>query len=84
MNTESQQMLEAGLPFAPELSVMRWFNQPEPLSLAKLRGRVVLLYAFQMLCPGCVAHGTPQAEVRGRMHCPKSTFVRLAPTSRST
>jgi peroxiredoxin len=47
---------------APELIVDRWFNTPQPLSLASLRGRVVLLHAFQMLCPGCVAHGTPQAE----------------------
>jgi len=23
---------------------------------------VVLLHAFQMLCPGCVSHGVPQAE----------------------
>jgi peroxiredoxin len=50
------------LPFAPELAITRWFNTPEPLTLANLRGRVVVLHAFQMLCPGCVAHGTPQAE----------------------
>ncbi|MCC3245592.1 redoxin domain-containing protein [Methylocystis sp. WRRC1] len=49
-------------PFAPELSVTRWFNTPAPVTLASLRGRVVLLHAFQMLCPGCVAHGTPQAQ----------------------
>lgn len=48
--------------FAPELAASRWFNTPEPLTLASLRGRVVLLHAFQMLCPGCVAHGTPQAQ----------------------
>jgi hypothetical protein len=33
-----------------------------PLSLAALRGRVVALHAFQMLCPGCVQHGLPQAQ----------------------
>jgi peroxiredoxin len=49
----------------PELAVERWFNTREPLSLAALTGRVVVLHAFQMLCPGCVAHGTPQAE---RLH----------------
>src|SRR5690606_9882792 len=32
-----------------------------PLELSELRGRVVVLHAFQMLCPGCVAHGLPQA-----------------------
>lgn len=52
---------------APDLVVSRWFNTKVPLSLAALRGRVVLLHAFQMLCPGCVAHGTPQAERAHRM-----------------
>lgn len=50
---------------APELAVSRWFNTPRPLSLAELRGKVVVLHAFQMLCPGCVAHALPQAE---RLH----------------
>ncbi len=49
-------------PIAPEFAVSRWFNTPEPITLSDLRGRVVLLHAFQMLCPGCVAHGTPQAQ----------------------
>jgi peroxiredoxin len=52
---------------APELVVESWFNTREPLTLADLRGRVVLLHAFQMLCPGCVAHGTPQAERAHRL-----------------
>lgn len=47
---------------APELSVSQWFNTAEPLTLSKLRGRVVMLHAFQMLCPGCVSHGTPQTQ----------------------
>lgn len=46
---------------APELQVAQWFNAPTGLTLASLRGRVVLLHAFQMLCPGCVSHGLPQA-----------------------
>jgi AhpC/TSA family len=32
------------------------------LRLADLRGKVVLLHAFQMLCPACVHHGLPQAQ----------------------
>jgi peroxiredoxin len=52
---------------APELAVTQWFNTKQPLSLEALRGRVVLLHAFQMLCPGCVSHGTPQAEKAHRM-----------------
>ena len=47
---------------APELAVSQWFNAPEPLSIAGLRGHVVVIEAFQMLCPGCVSHGIPQAQ----------------------
>jgi peroxiredoxin len=46
---------------APELQVTQWFNTQHPITLAELRGRVVVLHAFQMLCPGCVSHGLPQA-----------------------
>ncbi|MBS0610208.1 MAG: redoxin family protein [Proteobacteria bacterium] len=49
-------------PPAPPLQVAQWFNTPEPLSLEALRGRVVVLHAFQMLCPGCVEQGIPQAR----------------------
>jgi hypothetical protein len=47
---------------APEWMTTTWFNTPEALDLERLRGRVVVLHAFQMLCPGCVAHGIPQAQ----------------------
>lgn len=47
---------------APELRTTHWFNAEAPVTLASLKGRVVLIEAFQMLCPGCVAHGLPQAE----------------------
>lgn len=50
---------------APALQVAHWFNTPSPLTLESLRGRVVVLHAFQMLCPGCVAHSLPQAQ---RLH----------------
>lgn len=46
----------------PELAVSGWVNAREPLSLAALKGRVVVLVAFQMLCPGCVEHALPQAK----------------------
>ncbi|HDP88899.1 MAG TPA: redoxin domain-containing protein [Thioalkalivibrio sp.] len=49
-------------PAVPEWQADVWFNAPAPLCLAQLRGQVVLLHAFQMLCPGCVSHGVPQAE----------------------
>lgn len=48
---------------APELAVSQWFNAGEtPPTLLGLRGRVVVIEAFQMLCPGCVSHGIPQAK----------------------
>lgn len=47
---------------SPEWQVSRWFNAEAPLSLAALRGKVVMVSAFQMLCPGCVSEGLPQAK----------------------
>lgn len=46
----------------PPLSILQWLNTDTEIHLADLRGRVVLLEAFQMLCPGCVSHGLPQAQ----------------------
>lgn len=46
----------------PGWRVSHWFNTPAPIELEDLRGRVVLVHAFQMLCPACVAHGLPQAH----------------------
>lgn len=51
-----------GLTLAPELQCSQWFNSPTPVTLASLRGKVVVIEAFQMLCPGCVAHGLPQVQ----------------------
>ncbi|MGE4429982.1 MAG: peroxiredoxin family protein [Sphingobium sp.] len=47
---------------APEWQVSQWFNTDRPLALSDFRGRVVALHAFQMLCPGCVRDGLPQAQ----------------------
>lgn len=46
---------------APELQTTDWLNTDEPVMLGALRGKVVLIEAFQMLCPGCVSHSLPQA-----------------------
>jgi len=51
------------LTLAPELEVTDWLNRDAPLKLSELRGKVVVLHAFQMLCPGCVIHGIPQATL---------------------
>lgn len=47
---------------APAWHTTAWLNTPDPLSLDSLRGRVVFVHAFQMLCPACVSHGIPQAK----------------------
>lgn len=60
---------------APELEVEAWFNTPRPWRLADLRGRVVAIHAFQMLCPGCVAHGIPQAERLRAVFAPAGLMV---------
>lgn len=44
-----------------EPDISEWFNGPA-LSLAGLRGKVVVLHAFQMLCPGCVSRSLPQMQ----------------------
>jgi hypothetical protein len=61
--------------FAPPLLVSQWLNTPAPLALEQLRGRVVVLHAFQMLCPGCVAHGLPQALEIQRAFDPQTLAV---------
>src|SRR5277367_3450222 len=48
--------------YAPELLVQAWFNTDRALLLAGLRGRVVVLSAFQVLCPNSIASGVPQAQ----------------------
>ena len=50
------------LSLAPELQITEWINNEGSITLQGLRGKVVVLEAFQMLCPGCVAHGLPQAQ----------------------
>lgn len=44
-----------------ELHAQEWLNTDHPLSLDSFRGRVLAVEVFQMLCPGCVSHGLPQA-----------------------
>ena len=47
---------------APPWTTREWFNSEGAVQLADLRGKVVVLHAFQMLCPACVHHGLPQAQ----------------------
>lgn len=69
MVTQAPLLIPAQHP-APEWRSAQWFNTGSPLRLEELRGQVVVMHAFQMLCPGCVSHGTPQAQ---RIH---DTFAR--------
>ncbi|WP_417563958.1 peroxiredoxin family protein [Microbacterium sp.] len=56
-----ERLEEAGSAYpATELDVTRWFGGER--TLAQLRGRVVMIEAFQMLCPGCLSYGLPQAQ----------------------
>jgi peroxiredoxin len=47
---------------APELQTSEWLNTQRPITLASLRGKVVVLHTFQIFCPGCVQVGIPQAQ----------------------
>ncbi len=53
--------MDENIETAPELQISEWINADQAITLKHLRGRVVVLHAFQMLCPGCVQHGIPQA-----------------------
>lgn len=46
----------------PDIIASDWINTPKPLNLPAMRGKVVVIEAFQMLCPGCVMHGLPLAQ----------------------
>lgn len=56
------------------LDVSEWVNS-EPVDVASLRGRVVLVETFQMLCPGCVQYGLPQAQRVHRLFGSKGVVV---------
>ncbi|WP_413874049.1 TlpA family protein disulfide reductase [Albidovulum sp.] len=49
------------MPDSPPLHAAEWLNADGPLALADFGGRVLAVEVFQMLCPGCVSHGLPQA-----------------------
>ncbi len=53
---------QKNLELAPELQTSKWFNSDHAFTLETLRGRVVVLVAFQMLCPSCVATTIPLAK----------------------
>jgi len=66
-------MLRAG-DAVPEWDVTRWFGG-DVGSLRAQRGRVVVVHAFQMLCPGCIYRGIPQAIELTKAVDPKEVRV---------
>ena len=60
---------------APALDTVAWINTLEPLILSELKGKVVVIHAFQMLCPGCVAHGIPQATTIHNLYAKEDVQV---------
>ncbi|MEO1575954.1 MAG: TlpA disulfide reductase family protein [Pseudomonadota bacterium] len=60
---------------ASSLHVSEWLNTSSPVSLDALRGRVVMIEVFQMLCPGCVSQGLPQAQRIERLFGPQGLVV---------
>lgn len=47
---------------ALELQIAQWFNTERDIKIGDNKNKVIVLHAFQMLCPGCVMHGLPQAQ----------------------
>jgi hypothetical protein len=45
-----------------KLSVSQWLNTETVIDEASMQGRVIVVYAFQMLCPSCVINSIPQAN----------------------
>lgn len=45
-----------------DIDASEWLNTDKPLDRASVRGRVVVVTVFQMLCPGCVQLSLPQAR----------------------
>lgn len=62
---------------APELDVTEWLNTPSPIRLGDLIGKVVVIEAFQMLCPGCILHGMPSAAKLHEMFKESGSLVVL-------
>ncbi|WP_419905281.1 redoxin domain-containing protein [Kiloniella sp.] len=60
---------------APELDVQQWMNSKADITLQGCLGKVVLIEAFQMLCPGCVEHGLPQAQKAYQLFSPDDLVV---------
>ncbi len=52
-----------------------WFNTDRPLLVSGLRGKVVVIAAFQVLCPNSIAAAVPQAARIYETFEPKDVVV---------
>jgi peroxiredoxin len=59
----------------PELTVDTWINVDKAPTLADLKGRVVVLAAFQTDCKGSLSHGIPQARRLAESFDPRQVVV---------
>lgn len=55
--------------------ISEWLNTSTPIDLEAQRGHVVVALAFQMLCPGCVAHAIPQMKAVHELFGPQGVVV---------
>lgn len=60
---------------APPWRTSVWLNTAAPIDLEAQRGQVVVACAFQMLCPGCVAHAIPQMKAVHDLFSPQGVVV---------
>lgn len=67
--------MSKNFPEAPALQVAQWLNTDSAVTLDSLRGRVVVLHAFQMLCPACVTHSLPQAKMTRQLFAERDVAV---------
>ena len=59
----------------PELEIASWLNGDDGLTLKSLRGKVVVVVAFQMLCDGSQKHALPQAARIAKATRPDQVMV---------
>ncbi|MDX2258483.1 MAG: redoxin domain-containing protein [Hyphomicrobiaceae bacterium] len=59
----------------PEFDAELWINTDHPPTLADLKGRVVVVAAFQLDCKGSLSHGIPQARRIAQNFDPRQVMV---------
>ncbi len=60
---------------APPWTVSEWLGGAGALQPGDLRGKVIVLHTFQMLCPACVHHGLPQMQRVRKIFAPEDVAL---------